>query len=326
MKIDIHNIKQRIIDGYKITFEEALELSKTENKQLLYNAANEIRQHFCGNYLDTCSIINAKSGKCSENCKWCSQSKFHTTGIDEYEMIDQKEAVRQAKFNSEKGVNKYSLVTSGKAISNKDLTEIIGIYEDIKKTCDIYLCASLGLLKKDQLQKLKDTGIGHYHCNIETAPSFFHELCSTHTIDDKIQTINWAKEVGLEICSGGIIGMGESLEQRLEMAFLLSDLNVLSIPINILNPIKGTALENQESLTEEEILTTIALFRFINPKANLRFAGGRMQIKSFENKALNAGINAALVGDLLTTIGSTIEEDRKLFEEAGFDMNLVKND
>lgn len=317
----ITEFKDKVFEGYEISQNEAVQLSEVHDKEQLYNAANEIRIYFCGNSMDLCSITNAKSGKCTEDCKWCSQSKYHDTGIDEYEMVDKNVALRQAKANEAKGVDRYSLVTSGKKISNQTLENLITIYSEIKQSSSIKLCASMGLLSKDQLKKLKNIGIGHYHCNLETAPSFFHNLCSTHTIDEKIQTIKWAQELDLDICSGGIIGMGESMDQRIELAITLRDLNVYSIPINILNPIEGTGLEQAAPLSEEEILTTIALFRFINPKANLRFAGGRMLIKSYQDKALHAGINASLVGDLLTTIGSSVEEDKEDFMKAGFTFN-----
>ncbi len=314
----IEELKNKIINGYKLHYNEALELSKTQNKSALYDAANNIREYFCGNTMDLCSITNAKSGKCSEDCQWCSQSKHNNTNIEEYDIVDKNHAVEQAKKNAEQGINRYSLVTSGRSINNKKLNELVDIYKEIKLNCKISLCASMGLLKKEQLEKLKDTGISHYHCNLETAPSFFDNLCSTHSIEEKIQTIKHAKELGMKVCSGGIIGMGETMEQRIELAYALCDLDILSIPINILNPVKGTGLENSPALSQDEVLVTIALFRFINPKASLRFAGGRMQIKSYQDKALKAGINAALVGNLLTTIGSSVEEDIVDFTKIGF--------
>ena len=214
-------------------------------------------------------------------------------------------------------------------MSEPHLELILNIYGAVKKETNLHLCASLGLLTKVQLKKLKEAGIKHYHCNLETAPSFFPQLCTTHTIDEKIKTINAAKEVGLEICSGGIIGMGETMEQRIELAFELRKINAKSIPLNILNPIQGTPLENMPPLSDEEILTTIALFRLINPDALIRFAGGRNLISHIEDKALNAGINAALVGDLLTTVGKNIEEDIRNFERLGFDTkrtDILEND
>ena len=320
--MDIKKITQAIKDGHALLMDEAVELLACNSQQALCQAANEIRQYFCGDTMDLCSITNARSGRCSEDCKWCSQSKFHNTGIDEYEMVDPKEAISQALANRHEGVNRFSLVTSGRTVSNLQLKRYIAIYDEIAKQSDISLCASMGLLNREQLKQLKEAGVQHYHCNIETAPSFFPNLCSTHTMEEKVQTIRWAQAEGLRICSGGIIGMGETLTQRIDMALFLRELQVVSIPINILMPIKGTPLEEAPAITDDEIITTLAIFRLINPKARIRFAGGRQQIKHRQQEALLAGVNAALVGDYLTTIGSTtIREDKANFEAAGFRFN-----
>ena len=315
----IEALKQKALNAEKITQQEAEELSKVADKEALYAAANEIRQFFCNNTMDLCSITNARSGKCTEDCKWCSQSAHHETQIEEYEMVDKKQAVTEALLNAGQGVARHSLVTSGRAVSNKTLDDLISIYKEIGQQSSIGLCASLGLVTEDQLLRLKNEGnVGHYHCNLETAPSYFSELVSTHTTEEKIETIKMAQKVGLKVCSGGIIGMGESMEQRIELAVLLRELNIKSIPINILQPISGTPLQDTPPLSEEEILTTIAVFRFINPTAHLRFAGGRMQIKAFQHKALKAGISAAITGDYLTSTGSNIQDDINDFTHAGF--------
>ena len=314
----IENIKSKIISGGEISISEAIELSKTMEIEFLCQAANDIRLHFTGNFMDLCSITNARSGKCPENCKWCSQSAFHKTDIEIYDLIDKDAALKQARNNYKKGVHKFSLVTSGKTVSDTTLDMLLEIYADIKKEMDIHLCASMGLLNKEQLKKLKDAGIVHYHCNLETAPSFFSDLCSTHTMEEKLQTIEFAKEVGLEICSGGIVGMGETMAQRIELAFELRRIGAKSIPLNFLNPIKGTQLENASPLSDDEVMITIALFRFINPDAMIRFAGGRNMISHLEEKALRSGINASLVGDLLTTVGKNIDQDLDTFKRLGF--------
>ena len=314
----IQEIKNRIIQGDSITKQEALKLANCNDKEAVYKIADEIREHFTGNSFELCTITNAKSGKCSENCKWCAQSAHFNTNVTEYEMIDKNEAIRQAKQNREYGVNKYSLVTSGKALSVKNLKKLCSVYNDIKKENDITLCASMGLLDKERLQMLKDAGIEHYHCNLETAPSYFKKLCTTHTFEQKIETIKNAQELGMGVCSGGIIGMGESMKHRIELAFELKKLNIKSIPINILNPIEGTPLQGTKKLTDAEILTTFAIFRLINPTAKIRFAGGRALISHIQEKALKSGINSALVGNLLTTLGTNVPEDIKAFAEAGF--------
>ena len=321
--MSILSIKENILKGNQISFDDAIELYKSQDKELLYKSAGEIRDTFAGKKFDTCSILNARSGKCSENCKWCSQSVHHNTNIEVYDVISSKEALEVAKQNDNYGVNRFSLVTSGRALDNMRLDKLLKVYDDIRSNTKLHMCASMGLLNRDQLQKLKDRGVEHYHCNLETARSFFPNLCSTHTYDEKVETIKMAQEVGLKVCSGGIMGMGETMEQRIEMAFELKQIGVKSIPLNILNPIEGTPMEGTTPLTDDEVLTTIALFRFINPDANLRFAGGRNIIKHIEDKAMQAGINSALVGDLLTTIGSDVKTDFKKFEAAGF--SLEKN-
>lgn len=319
--IDIQVLKEKVLNGYALSYDEGVELTKVANKEELYKAADEIRQHFCGNNMDLCSITNAKSGKCSEDCKWCSQSAHHKTNIEEYEIVDKEQTIKEAVDNAAKGVHRHSLVTSGRRVNNITLNKLIPIYKEIREKTDISLCASMGLINEDQLIRLKDeVGIEHYHCNLETAPSFFPEVCTTHTIEEKIETIKAAQKQGIKICSGGIIGMGENMAHRVELACTLRDLEVQSIPINILTPVEGTKLQGAAPLTEEEILTTIAVFRFINPKANLRFAGGRLQIKQFQNKALRAGISASLTGDYLTTSGSDVECDIRDFKNAGFDI------
>ncbi|MEA3505086.1 MAG: biotin synthase BioB [Bacteroidota bacterium] len=317
---EILELEKRVIEGYKISFDDAKMLLQAENKAALYDSANNIRKYFCGDRIDLCSITNAKSGLCSEDCKWCSQSAHHTSDVEVYDIVDTKTALEHVAVSSKNGVSRHSLVTSGRTVSPKNLDKLIGIYKEIQKESNMGLCASMGLLSKEQLIKLKQAGVDNFHCNLETAPSKFHELCTTHTMEDKIRVLNNAKEVGLNICSGGIIGMGETAEQRVELAFALRDLDVKSIPINILNPIKGTKLYGIDAITEEEVLTTIALFRFINPDAFLRFAGGRLLIQSYQQKALKAGINASIVGDLLTTIGSTVKNDINNFKEVGFNI------
>jgi biotin synthase len=316
--LQINQLRDRVMAGGAITNVEALALVQTPNQEVLYEAADKIREHFVGRTIDMCSIMNAQSGKCTEDCKWCSQSKLFKTGIETYDLVSVEEGLKLALENANQGVNRFSLVTSGRALHHNKVKKACDIYREIRNNSDIHMCASMGLLRTVDLQQLKDAGVEHYHCNIETAPSHYPKVCTTHTMEEKLRTIREAKEVGLQICSGGIIGMGETMEQRIEMAFTLSELKVDSIPMNILNPIEGTPLQGSLPLSDEEVLSTIAIFRFINPRAHLRFAGGRNLISHIQQKALRAGISAALVGDYLTTIGTNIAEDKVLFENAGF--------
>ena len=317
----IDNITQRILSGGEITAAEAYTIADTlpEDSTLLRNASASITKKFCPPVFDSCSIVNARSGLCSENCKWCAQSRFHSTGCETYDLINEEECMNAARDNASKGVKRFSLVASGRAVKGKALRSMCDLLRRAKDETGIFTCASLGLIASDDLQQLWNAGVRRYHCNLETAPSFFPTLCSTHTIEDKIKTIHAAKEIGFESCSGGIIGMGESVRQRVEFALTLRNIAPDSIPINILAPIPGTPLENQAPISDDEIIDTIALFRIINPRTQLRFAGGRGRLsKETQLEAMRVGINGGIVGDLLTTVGSTIAEDKKLTNSVGY--------
>ena len=318
--MEIIRLEEKIAAGYRLGYDEALELMRTTSPGELYELAHRLRTRYQGKRIDTCSIMNARSGRCSEDCKWCAQSKFHKTDIDVYPLVGETEAVQEAAHNASKGVGRFSLVTSGRTLTDAETDRVCAIYRRIGREVPIRLCASLGLLTREQLVKLRESGVEHYHCNMETAPSYFSKLCSTHTPEEKIRTIEWAKEAGLKICSGGIIGMGESAEQRIEFAVTLQKIGAVSIPVNVLNPIPGTPLADVAPLTDTEVLVTMAMMRIINPEANIRLAGGRNMIKDLEEKALYCGISASIVGDLLTTIGSDIDTDKAMFRRCGFEV------
>lgn len=313
-------IADRIIDGKgDITVQETDVLYADADLEELCLSADRIRRNFCSDKFDTCSIVNARSGRCSEDCKWCAQSAFHHTGIEEYAEKRSDEMVAMAEENDSHGVKRFSLVTSGRKVSPDELRSFCKTYERISRDTGLKTCASMGLLNRRELQMLKEAGVTLYECNLETAPSFFPSLCTTHTIEEKIHTLQLAKELGFELCSGGIIGMGETFGQRMELAFELRKIGVKSVPVNILTPVPGTRLENMPPLSDEEILRSVALFRFVLPDAFIRFAGGRRRMsRNLQLRLLRSGVNASLVGGLLTTAGTDVAQDYELFKQAGY--------
>ena len=243
------------------------------------------------------------------------------TGIETYGIVPKEECLRHARINEQSGIRRFSLVASGKRPTDQEVDTWCGHLAYLRETTGLSLCVSLGLASEEQLRKLRQAGASRYHCNLETAPSYFARLCTTHTQAEKIETLRAARRVGMEVCSGGIIGMGENMRQRAELAFTLKALEIPSIPLNLLHPIKGTPLEAIPPLSEEEILRTIALFRFANPSAYLRFAGGRSQLSDETvRRAMYTGINSAIAGNLLTTVGSNVEEDIKRIKETGYEL------
>lgn len=315
----IKKLTKDIKDGYLINKEEAMELLKYDI-EILAKYANDLREYFSGKKFDICSIVNGKSGKCSENCKFCAQSIYHKTNINVYELLTKSEFIKDAQYHYDKKVKRYSIVTSGKRLSKEEVEDVCKSYLAIKKNVGIKTCASHGLLDEEDMKKLKKAGVERYHNNLETSRKYFGEICSTHTFEDKIQTIKAAQNAGLEVCSGGIFGLGESEEDRIDMAFELRDLNIKSIPLNMLNYIEGTRINHKNKITEVEFLKAVAIYRFINPDAQIRLAGGRNLLTDFGKVAFQSGANATITGDLLTTCGNGIEDDLKMINELGFEI------
>lgn len=312
---DVVLLSEEIISGRRLSKNDDLSFFYDCDLGLLCKGANKIKNALCGDDIELCSIVNAKSGRCGENCKFCAQSIFNHSGAQEYGFIGKSKIYERAKSDYLQGVNRFSLVTSGKALTGKEFEEALETYKAINKDIKIGLCASMGFLSLSQLKSLKEAGVTRYHHNIETSENNFNNICTSHSYKMKIETIRLAKEAGLEVCSGGIIGMGETLKDRIDMALELSLLDVASIPLNVLNPIPGTPFEKLKPLTEEEILRTIAIFRYINPKKQIRLAAGRARFSDRGKKAFLSGANSCITGNMLTTTGTTIQNDKKLINE-----------
>jgi biotin synthase len=316
--MEIRKLAQEIIKGKRLTRENDLSFFADADLEELCRGADDIRLSLCGNKIDLCSIINGKSGGCSEDCKFCAQSSRFHTDISEYGLLHVDELLADCKKHVEKGVHRYSIVTAGRDLKGKELEQACDAYKKMKAECEIDLCASHGLLSEEALIALKESGVSMYHENIETSKRNFPNVCTTHTYEDKIRGIRSAQKTGLKVCSGGIIGMGETFQDRLDMAVSLAELGIESIPINALMPIRGTPCEVLEPLTEAEILRTIAMFRFINPTARIRLAAGRSLMEDSGRNAFRSGANAAITGDMLTTSGNNINEDKEMLTNMGF--------
>lgn len=302
----------------EITKEEAIKLFNLKGSKLmeLFTVANKVREKYCGNEIHYCTITNARSGKCSEDCKFCAQSAHYNTNIKEYGLKKNKILLEEYREAQNLGSENFGIVTSGRSIKkgSSEFEQIKSFLENTDDNCKP--CASIGLLTEEEAKELKENGLIRYHNNLQTSVDKYSELvATTHSIEDRMESIKNAKKVGLKVCSGGIIGMGESYEDRVEMAFKLKELDVDSIPINILNPIKNTPHGDREILTVDEILKTIAIFRLILKDKGIKIAAGRETIlKDFMGLAFMAGANGMLVGGYLTVKGRSVEEDYRFIE------------
>ncbi len=329
MRKRIDELAQKVLDGGELLIAEARKLSNVADNELpyLFAAANAIRQQYQGDEVHLCSILNGRSGHCSEDCAYCAQSVHHQTGVAVYPLLDVAEILRHAQAVEAAGVSHFSIVLSGRGMDAADEAEnfdrIIAAYRQIKEKTQLKLCASLGSLTAEQARRLKEVGIEHYHHNVETSRDYYVSICRTHTYEDRTRTISVAQEAGLAVCCGGIIGMGETLTQRIDMAFELRAMNIGCVPINVLNPVPGTRMESAPPLPPLEILKTIALFRLILPRAVIRTAGGREKnLRDLQSMALFGGANGMLVGGYLTTAGRGTELDHKMIDDLGLKVAL----
>lgn len=319
--MDMTALAKEIIAGRRISCQDDLNMFLTCDLNELCKGADRIREYFIGDKVDLCSIINGRSGRCPEDCKYCAQSAHNHTECEIYDFLPEEKIVEACKLNESEGVDRFSIVTAGRSLSGEEFEKAIHAYETMHSECKIDLCASMGFLNAEQLHRLHEAGVTSYHHNIETSRRNFPNICTTHTYEQKLETLRLVKEEGMCACSGGIIGMGETWEDRLDMAISLAELGIDSIPINALMPIKGTPLENQPQLTEDEILRTIAFFRYINPEANIRLAAGRALLTNDGELAFQSGASATITGNMLTTVAcATIRSDKQMLEELGRDV------
>lgn len=315
--MDPKSLAQEIIAGRRLTREDDLNAFITCDLKELCEGADQIREKLCGKRVDLCTIINARSGRCPENCRYCAQSAHNHTNCEVYDFLDEDTIVKEAKANEAEGVDRFALVTAGRALTGEEFEKALRTYMRLQKETGLGLCASMGFLSREQFKALKAAGVTRIHNNLETSRRNFPNICTTHTYEMKEATIKMAQEEGLSVCSGGIIGMGETWEDRIDMAISLFEMGVKSIPINVLTPIPGSPLEHERPLTEDEILRTIAIFRYINPEAQVRLAAGRITTTNNGEIAFNSGASATITGNMLTTCGATIKGDREMLKAMG---------
>ena len=321
----LSELGQRVIDGGDVNREEAMwlfELSSTADIFELMAWANRIREHYKGNKIHLCSIINAKAGGCSENCKFCAQSAFYQTESPEYGFVDPEPLESASDEANQNDVTALGIVAAWKGLNEGPmLDEVCERISEMKAAGKVRPDASLGLIKSQKVaDRLKEAGLECYGHNLESSRRYFPEHCDTHSFDERLETIQYLKRAGIKICSGGIIGLGETLEDRCDLAMTLREVGASVVPVNVLNPIPGTPYENNERVPPMEILQTIACFRFIMPRQEIMVAGGRtVNLRDLQSMIFSAGASALMVGNYLTTLNQPVEKDLQMIRDLGLD-------
>ncbi|MEW6608173.1 MAG: biotin synthase BioB [bacterium] len=318
-------ISKSLLRGEPLHFSKAIYFSKLDKESILdlVSLANRVRKEYCGEGIDLCSIINAKSGACSEDCQFCGQSGHYKTDTPVYSLKSEEEILQSAKDAEISGATRFCIVISGEKPDTTDFKKIISVLKRIKEETNLKLDCSLGTLTKDKAYALKNAGVSRYNHNLETSENYFKQICTTHSYKDRLSTLKILKEVGLEVCCGGIIGLGEDWDERIKFVFALKELNVDCIPINILNPIPGTPLANVKPLSPLEIIKTIAIFRLILKDKIIKIAGGReVNLRDLQALSLLAGANGLIIGNYLTTPGRDASLDMQMIKDLG--MNIRK--
>ena len=316
----------RIFEGGRLDEAEALDLLAAQGARLSFHlaGAHAIREHFLGNRINLCSIINAKSGRCAENCSFCAQSTHHRTTAPVFPLKDEDEIIREATAAQQNGAHCFGIVTSGTRISpGAEFDRVLAAIGRIRRETDIEPSASLGILDQPSAMALAEAGCATYHHNLETARSFFPQICTTHDYEEDVQTVRVARQAGMKVCCGGIFGLGESQRQRVELAATLRELEVDSVPLNFLNPVAGTPLENLRELTPLDCLRTIAMFRYMLPERHISVCGGReTNLREFQSWIFMAGASGTMVGNYLTTQGRNLDQDLQMLRDAEVEINV----
>jgi len=317
---EVSHIAERALAGGEVSRANALWLARDAELDELLCHANRIRERFHGNVVHLCSIINARSGACSEDCKFCSQSAHHRTGVDVHPLVSQDEMADAARAAAEIGADSFGIVTSGESASEdrSDFDAICSAAERIGRSAGAAACVSIGMLSLEDAQRLAAAGVRRINHNLETSARFFPEICSTHSHADRVETVRNAKAAGLEACCGGIFGLGETWEDRVDLALQLRDLDVDAIPVNFLNPIPGTPLEGRPLLEPREALRIIAVYRFVHPAKEIKVCGGReMTLRDLQSWMFRAGASGTMLGNYLTTAGRSAQDDLQMLADLG---------
>ncbi len=315
-------LADQVLQGHKLTKEEGLRVLQADQDELLplMQAVYRIRKHYYGNKVKLNLIVNAKSGLCPEDCGYCSQSIISKAPIQKYPLLDKDTLVDGARKAMELQAGTYCIVASGRGPTDRELDQVISAVKEIKETMPLKICACLGILRDDQAKRLKEAGVDRYNHNLNTSQSHYANITTTHTYEDRVDTVNQVKASGMSPCSGVIVGMGETDEEIVEMAYALRELDADSIPVNFLNPIPGTPLEDKRELTPQKCLKVLALMRYINPSKEIRISGGReVNLRSLQALGLYAA-NSIFIGDYLTTDGQEASVDHQMIEDLGFEV------
>lgn len=311
-------LAKEIIEGRRLGRGDDLSRLVSADLEALCRGADAIRKALCGDSFELCTIINGRSGRCGEDCKFCAQSCHNHTGAEEYPFLPEETILAEGRRNKKAGVQRYSIVTAGRGLYGAELEQGLAAYRRLRAETGLALCASHGFQSVEEFRAMKEAGVTRCHANLETSRRYFPSICTTHTYQDKVDNINRAREAGLEICSGGILGMGESWEDRIDMAVSLAELGVVSIPLNLLSPIPGTPFEHLPLIPEEDVFRAVAIFRYLNPTAWIRMAAGRGRFADGGEKLFRSGGNAAITGDMLTTTGTSVAGDIAMAARMGY--------